>query len=521
MNIIFLTQSKTLSLFYDLMQNLREKIEIEKVGFYIADSAFYDRFKKIRPEISSVPFEILKEWEIIEKSLRIKPDIQRLRNYEERLGDPVLWNALVADRRIYFGKRTTLEQDYPSRFNHYRMLAILQVGLEEMERLFDRVNPDIVIGFICVTIGEYLAYLLARSKNITFLNLRPTRIKNYFFAGESVLEPSKRLEESYRQMLAKGVPEDLKQEVISYLSEVRKTHAMYEGVLLPDSINSNRRLSLLEIAGIVKNFGVLAKQYYDYNFGEYRYDNHHRGVFYPIWFNIVKRPLRIKYTGLFLKRHYVDGNKLASMDYAFYPLHKEPEVTLLVYGRSYMNQIEAVRNFARSLPVGMKLVVKEHPVAIGYRPLSYYKKLLAIPNVMLASPEMTSRELVRDAKIVFIISGSVGLEAAIMKKPVIHLGNLPFCMLPDNMVRHVKDLDNLSWEVHNIIKNHTHDENALISYISAVMTSSVPVDFYSVLLGRKGVYNPDVDSGKNELEYHKQIEKLSSYLIGQIEERRN
>ena len=58
----------------------------------------------------------------------------------------------------------------------------------------------------------------------------------------------------------------------------------------------------------------------------------------------------------------------------------------MVYGRAWMNQIEAIRNIARNLPVGMKLLVKEHPAALGYRSVSFYKKVTAIPNVLLVSP---------------------------------------------------------------------------------------------------------------------------------------
>ncbi len=190
MNLLFLTQSQTLDVFYEVMLAMGVRTDVGRVGFYVADSAFYDEFKSRRPEISSGSFELLKEWEIIGKSRVIRPDILRLRAYEEKLGDPVLWNALTADRRIYLGKRATLEQDYGGRFTHEEMMAILQVAVEEMEALFDRVQPDAVIGFICVTIGEYLAYLIAKNRNVPFINLRPTRIKNYFFAGEGVLEPS-------------------------------------------------------------------------------------------------------------------------------------------------------------------------------------------------------------------------------------------------------------------------------------------------------------------------------------------
>lgn len=220
------------------------------------------------------------------------------------------------------------------------MLSLLQTGVDEIEGMFDRIQPDLVIGFICVTVGDYLAYLVAKSRNIPFLNLRPTRIKNYFFAGESVLEPSTRLEQTYHKMLAEGVPEALKHNASSYLLEVRETHAMYEGVLPPPVSSPDRVSQKASMNGInfIQKFEGLVKRYYDYNFGEYKHDNHHRGVLYPIWFHKVKRPARIRFADFFLKRQYISIKKLASLDYAFYPLHKEPEVTLLVYSRPYLNQ---------------------------------------------------------------------------------------------------------------------------------------------------------------------------------------
>ena len=59
------------------------------------------------------------------------------------------------------------------------MLNILQAGLIGMERLFEQVQPNFVISFVRVTFGEYLAYLFAKTREIPFLNLRPTRIRSY------------------------------------------------------------------------------------------------------------------------------------------------------------------------------------------------------------------------------------------------------------------------------------------------------------------------------------------------------
>jgi hypothetical protein len=525
MNFLFLTQNKTLSIFFGVAKALADSGNLNDAGFYLSDSSYFDAFEKENAEISSERYETLKEWEIIEKSERIEPDLERLNYFEKQYGDPVLWNALVADRRIFLGENATLEQDYSARFSHKQMLAILQVTIEEMEALFEKVKPDVVICFICVTIGEYLGYLIAKSRNIQFINLRPTRIRNYFHGGESVLEPSKRLTESFQTFQESGLSSSLKADVTTYLETVRKTHAMYEGVTpASGTLDLNSQLRHFSPIGFIRQkartLKNMARRFYLYNIGKYRKDNSHLGVFYPVWIRRIKNPYRQYTIKKTLKSLYYSKTDLLKIKYVFYPLHKEPEVTLLVYSRAYLNQIEVIRNIARSLPVGMKLVVKEHPTAVGYRPLSYYKKLLNIPGVVLVPPQMESRELVQNAKLVTIISGSVGLEALMLKKPVIHFGRIPFSILPGKMIRQVTDFEQLGREISYLLDNHVHDENTLMSYLAAVITSSVPVDFYSILLGRQGVYRPDAVENKG-LERKKQVEKLADYLLQCSEYTRN
>lgn len=498
----------SLAVFYDVMRSLKKEGHISSAGFYIADSNFYTSFRKRHPDIDSGKYPLLKEWDILKESSNCLTDISLLRQHEKKYGDPFLWNALLADRRIYLGKLTTIEQDYRSRFSHERMLAILQTAITRMEGLFDRVRPDALCGFICVTIGEYLAYLIAKQRNIPFLDLRPTRIKNYFYAGESVHEPSPAMKKTYDAYFSEGIPADIQQEASHYLADVRRTHAMYEGVL-PASGNLNKPGPgpLRQFVPAARSLLSRIRKYYAYTSGEFRHDTHHINDFRDIYLNRLKRPLRIRHTDFSLRNRYIPERILKSTEYVFYPLHKEPEVTLLVYGRPFMNQIEVIRNLARSLPVGMKLIVKEHPASKGYRSLSYYRKILAVPNVLLAHVGMDSRVLVQHARMVAVISGSVGLEALMMKKPVFHFGNVPFSMLPDSMIRHAGVPDNLALEISDLLNNHAHDEKALTAFIAAVMKMSVPVNFYTTLLGRSGVYAPDGD-----VTYNKEIDRLAGYL---------
>ncbi len=515
MNILFLTQNKTLELFYNTMLSIDDQTSIDKVGFYVADSSFYVSFIKSNPEIiTSDSIKILKEWDILEKAANTKPDIKRLKAYEKKIGDPCLWNILVSDRRIYLGKKASLEQDYKPRFNYDNMLSILQTGLVEMERLFDVVKPDLVVSFICVTLGDYLGYLIARERRIPFINLRPTRIKNYFFAGEDIFEPSERLARTYKNILSSKETNDVYHKAVSHLKTVRRTHAMYEGVI-PARKSLNKSTGKTNTESVVSKLGRKLKKLYYYQIGDFRYDTHYRGELYQFLFKRIKSPLRVRTLKQALAKQYITEKDLSLMEYVFYPLHKEPEVTLLVYSRPYLNQIEAVRNIARNLPVGMKLVIKEHPASVGYRPLSYYQKLLAIPNVVLVAPELESRRVIQHAALVSIICGSVGLEAVMMKKPVVVLGHAPFNFLPDSMVTYCKNLDNLGIDIFELLENHHHDEDALIAYISAVISLSVPVDFYSRLLGRTGVFRDEKDLGKrNEAQIWKdQMNRMAGYLI--------
>ena len=189
MNILFSTQGIGLEIYMNVLRKMRGVKDINKAGFYVTNSHIYKDLCKSDPDIRKQ--FVIKEWEILEKSSKIEPNISLLKKYEEKIGQPFLWDLIVGDRRIYLGKNYAFAQDYKSHFSHERMLSIIQVGIEDMERMFDEIKPDLVVSFQCVTLGDHLSCLVAKSRGVQVLNLRPIRIKNYIFAGEDVYEPSK------------------------------------------------------------------------------------------------------------------------------------------------------------------------------------------------------------------------------------------------------------------------------------------------------------------------------------------
>lgn len=515
MNVLFLSQAGGVNLFADLWREMLSPGITGRAGFYVADSASYRRFIAAQPDFEA-GVDVVKEWEIQARARPAVPDLAKLKAYERDLGD-ALWNAVTADRRLCLGPGAVREQDYSSRFSHDTLLAILQTTCDELTALFDRVRPNLVVGFICVTIGEYIAYLIARRRGIRFVNLRPTRIRNYFYGGEDVFEPSARLEAEYRREMH-GPDTRARCTAREILAQVRETHAMYEGVLpaanQAPAVASTAQPQPIRRESLASRLARMTHEAWAYNFGSLWADSHRANRLRAHWFHRMKKPWRLHRLESVLGRRYIrTPEALAKIEFAFFPLHKEPEVTLLVYARPWLNQIEAVRNVARSLPVGMKLVVKEHPAALGYRPVGYYRKLLRIPNVVLAAPELSSRDVLHHAKLVTIIGGSVGLEAMMLRLPVIALGNVPFQFLPPSMIRAVGNVHMLDGEIRELLAEHRHDEAALEAYVAAVVANSVPVDFYSVLLGRRGAYRPA--GAGTDSNYSSQIGRLAAYVAAQ------
>lgn len=516
MNVIFVTQTAGLNLFYSLMKKLENPLSFDKVGFYVAESMYYDSFCKKYPDFESGTYNILKEWIITREAKHEKPDIDLITRYEKAIGNPTLWGPLVCDRRIYLGRRCKQRQDYHPRFTHDEMLNILQVALVNIERQFEEVQPDIVFSLVPVTFGDYLYYLFAKAKEIPILFIATTKIKNYVSLFSDIFGCPQHILEGYRQYEAGQYHDNWLAEAEEYIQSVRSEHVRYEGMIL---LSGKAGKQPGKFKNLFSGMSKLLKREFNYIFGEYKQDNHIPGIFMPILYSKFLSPLKGKYINASLSKHYLSETDLRSINYVFYPLHSEPEIALTIHGKPYQNQIEVIRNISQNIPVGMKLVVKEHPRSIGYRPRGYYRKILEIPNVLLSNPYLESKVLVQNAEIVVTVSGFVGFEAIMFQKPIITLGYRPFNMLPDSIIRQVKDLNRLGIEIKDLMENYEYIEKSVINYVAATIRESVPVDFYSKLLGKKKRYGGDKDEeGYEHLYDLPDLELLAKYTIQRIKE---
>lgn len=117
-----------------------------------------------------------------------------------------------------------------------------------------------------------------------------------------------------------------------------------------------------------------------------------------------------------------DAKDLEGAAYVFFPLHVEPESSMGMMSPEMNEQLACVELLAKNLPAGVRLVVKEHLAAVGRRPRDFYATLLDIPNVIMISPHAYALDVARGARAVAVITGTLGLEAAVLGVPVISFG---------------------------------------------------------------------------------------------------
>lgn len=509
MNVLFCTQSESLQLFDALGTSMKSRLPVERMGFIVADSMAYGRWLTTRPDFETEGHELLKEWEVTARPLG-KPDMTRLARYEAELGGEAgLFGAIVADRRLFMGPDCAFTQDYRRRYSDDELWVMLQRGIEQMETLFDRLKPDLVVSFICVTMLDYVAYLVAQARGIRFFNLRPTRIGDRVAFSYKLNDPAPELAAQYERLIA-GERSRFEEEAQRYIQRVREQHGRYEGVVRPSdkpALKSNAG----KFARIDRLFSAV-RAYLNYRSSIAASDNHVPDPLRRLYFTAWRNPRQARRTRNFFKGRYVGESDLQGMRYVFFPLHTEPEVSLLVYGRPYVNQIEIVRMLAMSLPVDMVLIVKEHPWMVGKRSLAAYQKMLDIPRVRFANPALEARTLVKQADLVAVVTGSVALEAAMLDKPVITFGDCPYNLLPDNMVRRCVDPRHLQTAIYDAIADHQSDETALLAYVTAVFESSASINLYSVLLGKSNVHT------ERNAAYIEEIENLTAHLVALLDD---
>ena len=511
MSILFVTQGMSLEAMFNLQKELGRRLDLGRVGYYVTDSFHFENFVRKNPDFPGQSPDILKEWEITKGALETPLDPRFIEEAEKKYGE-TLWNAITCDRRLCLGKNHPFFQDYKSRYSHEHLLKIMQNGIRHIESHLEKIRPDLVFSYLCVTFGEYLYWATCKKMGIPFFNMRPAKLENLQIIDSDIHDPPQSVSREFQHLAESGIDPSLLKTAEKILKRNAGPDAFHDGMVSPSKRTIARLWKIRP--GSFKPFLANQRRYLSRN---RRFDTHAISPVRHFFYRKILTPVRSKIHGHYVRRFYTPPDRLKTESFAFYPMHTEPEIALSLYGRPFANQIEVIRFIAMSLPAHMKLVLKEHPAGLGRRSFGYYQKLMRIPNVMMVDSFIDAADVIRHSRMIITITSNVGQEAIFLKRPVICLGRTKYEVLPITMVRRVADMTVLASNIRELLENYHYDEKALLCYVSAIVKSSVPINwvtnalkkFYSLRLESGGLgQNPD--AGRDMVLLADHLEKILS-----------
>ena len=507
MRLIFGSQAGFTNIFYDVFKYLKDSSNhIDDSIFFVSDSDYFYGAKVNKLFEKNQNIKLLKEWDSTSKK-NISLEKNRFNFLKNKYKDLNLWDAIVCDRRLMFGANAKFNQNYNSRYSNEQLINIIYHTIDEIDSMLSSSDEMCVITPIPACYYDYLLYFSAKVNKKKYLQLKFSKIENRIFFSSffnGTCPPI--LSDSYQKNFKNGINGSYIHEVDKYFNKATKEKPLYEGVVLESN-------SWFDYLNAFKSdfFGGVIKKLFNPKL-LLRLSDPHVPPFHSDFISkYIIKPFRRNNIKYITRKRTVTLDEMKQFEAYFYPMHSEPEIAISVYGKNWQNQIELIRKIAQSIPLGAILVVKEHPRSLGYRSLSYYKALLRIPNVFFINPDTSTRDVINNSKLVFVLSGFVGFEALLLKKPVIAFGDVMYSCISDLMIKKCTDTSKLNHLINEIRSTYRFSERSLKSYISAIYENTEGIDFYSSLLSKKGRHS--VGSDKS---YEDQIKLLSNFIYSKL-----
>ncbi|TSC91529.1 MAG: hypothetical protein CEN90_327 [Parcubacteria group bacterium Licking1014_17] len=390
-------------------------------------------------------------------------DKDYLASSEKKYGHPYFWQEFYSDRHMSINWPRQFYPKFSPIFNHYQIKQQLQIRIKKIEKMLMECKPDFVIFTDAGAMGVNLLYHVARGLGIKTLVLGVTRPSDKAGITESLFGVFTGTDRLFKKIRAGEHSSPFRNEAIAWINNFRNKPTK------PYYVRPSEVWNTLS-QGRWRKFSLFMKNFINKTFG---------------WFD-NSFPKVFSYSPIDFLRHnfllWTSKYRLPKFDapdynenYVFFPLQFEPELTLLMYAPYFMDQLWMSMAIAQSLPINFKLYVKEHPTMTGYRDPNFYRQLKKIPNVRLIKTETDSIEIIKNAKLTTIITGTPGWESVLLKKPVITFGSIYYNSL--SMVKNCQNISELPLLIKQLLENHVHKEDELIDFASALMEDSFSINF--------------------------------------------
>ena len=162
--------------------------------------------------------------------------------------------------------------------------------------------------------------------------------------------------------------------------------------------------------------------------------------------------------------------------YILCALHYQPEETTSPSGDMFVNQLLCIETILKNTPKDVLVYVKEHPTQFMPHTLGqtsrikeFYSDLFKNPRVRIMPMDYNTFSLIDGSIAVSTVTGTIGWEAAMRRKPVIMFGMFWYEKMPG--VLRITDTASAE-KMYDFITNYEYDEKKVLAYLMAFAEKS-------------------------------------------------
>jgi len=186
-------------------------------------------------------------------------------------------------------------------------------------------------------------------------------------------------------------------------------------------------------------------------------------------------------------------------NFVYLPLHLQPEASTIPLGYLYSRLPILIAEAINLIPYEYKIVIKENPKQTSHSRLKRYVDLYDHNRVHLVPSNYDTYELIRKSSLVISITGTAILEASLMGKNSILLGNNIYHLLPN-----VYKLDNkLKEKILSLLSKELNE------------TKIEDFDYYVSELSESGIISPRLSKMTKNFTLE-EIDNISNSLLNLI-----
>lgn len=399
-------------------------------------------------EVFEFENEIEKTWDTIDIS---GASLERLQN---EYPDFNFMRAIYSEREFnffpfYFG-------DEPI-FGEFQ-LKYLVGCFNVFEQWLDRGHIDFIVSELITGLADAVLKAVAEKKDINYYSVRPSKVTSGIVVCNKYYDEPVGMRQAYQSFIDNGIPEEIRSKALKHIAGLRDK--IRPPAYMEITRKQHRLITKVKLATL---FDRLFRERVPVNSISARrhpLKNPIRWAFYKklnVW------RMRWAHEKLF------DKGVAPGERFFIYPLHYEPESSTSVRAFFFSDQLALIRLIAKVLPLGIKLVVKEHGGNQGYRKPDFYRELSYMPNVIMLPPEHDVSLLLRDCIGVITLTGRMGWEALVNNKCVITLGKTFWTFF--DAVQYVESWKELADALHRCCRHGAqdgnHDDAKLVAFAAA------------------------------------------------------